>query len=180
MESRDEAIEALREIRSQIKSMAPVYTNDFEDYDLTETVSDWDIGEESVFTPSELLELQTIYKRHQLRWTDRVNTLKEKMLEAMIRDYSETIRRVELRHRKARKEEREFPTEFREEPMDDDIDDAFDSSGDAPDDGASDIEATFGDTVVRTDNVRSASKNKKNKPKRPDTDSLSDLDIDSD
>lgn len=179
MESRDEAIQALREIRSQLRSMNPVYTNDFEDYDLSEIVGDWDIGEESVFTPSEILKLQAIYKRHQLRWTDRVNSLKEKMLEAMIRDYSEAIRNVELRHRKARKEERAFPSEVETDWMNEDIDDSFDSLGDTPEDDASDLDATFGDTIVRTDNVRSASTNKTTKSKQSNTDALSDIDSDS-
>lgn len=125
MSSRAEILDTLQEIRNQLRSLSPSYDTEFQEFALADTVRDWDYAAEPVFTSTELLEFETIYQRLRLRWVERSNALKERMMTQMVQEYLQVLRKAERRHRRLQQEE----ADMNDEPMENDVpeDDAFES-----------------------------------------------------
>lgn len=113
MEEHREVLAGLRDIRQRLRKETPQYTDGFDDYVLTEVFRDWDVISEPVFTDAEILQLETSLQRARLRFTERTNALKVRLLEQLLDQYVDVIQKAETRHRQLL---RDYERELREPP----------------------------------------------------------------
>ena len=113
MEEHREVLAGLRDIRQRLRKETPQYTDGFDDYVLTEVFRDWDVITEPVFTDAEILQLETSLQRARLRFTERSNALKVRLLEQLLDQYVDVIQKAETRHRQLL---RDYERDLREPP----------------------------------------------------------------